>query len=336
MTRVTSHITRRDFLKLSGAAAIGFGFRDFPPGGSQVIGVPSFTLGRTVYSLRYYEQPTVYSKELGYYITDTIVNVYEERIGDPRPTTNPIWLRTDDGWLHSAYVQPVEDHLNTPVFDIPAKGMLCEVTVPYTVAWDTEKEKWKQAYRFYYKSTHWATYAFTGGTGITWYKVLDDRNGGFYYVQAEHLRPITAEDIAPISPGVPDKRIEVDLTKQRVIAYEGTRPVFTSRTATGYFEGDTPIGQFVVERKQPSRHMASELEGNAFDLPGVPWVCFISWTGVSLHGTYWHNDFGTPQSHGCINLPPKAALWVYRWTEPSVPLEDDYVETDNGTRVVIF
>jgi len=59
--------------------------------------------------------------------------------------------------------------------------------------------------------------------------------------------------------------------------------------------------------------MASNLQGNEFDLPGVPWVCYISWTGVSFHGTYWHNNYGTPQSHGCINLTPEAAKWIYRW-----------------------
>jgi lipoprotein-anchoring transpeptidase ErfK/SrfK len=155
-------------------------------------------------------------------------------------------------------------------------------------------------------------------------------------VEAPHLRPVTAEELSPISQDVRDKRIEIDLTRQRLTAIENGRPVFTTPTATGYFEGDTPIGEFIVERKQPTRHMASNLEGNEFDLPGVPWVCYISWTGVSFHGTYWHNNYGAPQSHGCINLTPEAAKWVYRWTNPFVPIEEDYVETDHGTRVIIY
>ena len=81
--------------------------------------------------------------------------------------------------------------------------------------------------------------------------------------------------------------------------------------------------------------MASNLEGNEFDLPGVPWVCYIAWTGVSLHGTYWHNNYGTPHSYGCINLNPKAAKWLYRWTAPYVPFDEDYVETENGTPVIV-
>jgi hypothetical protein len=66
-------------------------------------------------------------------------------------------------------------------------------------------------------------------------------------------------------------------------------------------------------------------------------VCFISWTGISLHGTYWHNNYGRPQSHGCINLTPQDALWFYRWTEPVLPAEKEYVATRmGGTKVVVY
>lgn len=334
---MSSRLSRRDFLKISAAATAGLGFRDFPPGGDPASNrPPSFSLGRTVYSLRYYEHPSFSSKELGFYNTDSIINIYQEKVGDPKPAHNPIWLRTDDGWVHSSYVQPVNRQLNDPVREIPVGGKLFEVTVPYTQAWLINENNWKRAYRFYYGSTYWVTYAFEGVTGDIWYQVIDDRYDEIYAVKAEHFRPVTADELTPISPGVKSKKVIVDLGRQRVIAYENERPVFTTRIATGYFEGDTPKGEFIVERKQPSRHMASTLEGNGFDLPGVPWVCYISWTGVSLHGTYWHHNYGTPQSHGCINLTPEAAKWVYRWTEPIVPVEEDYVESDNGTRVVVY
>lgn len=334
---MTSKITRRDFLKVSLLATTSIAFRDFPPGGDPYgKRPPSYSLGRAVYSLRYYERPSTSSEELGYYVTDAVVEILEERVGDPKPTHNPIWLRTPDGWIHSSYVQPVQNQENPPVEKIPAGGMLFEVTVPYTQAWIIEDNQWKRKYRFYYGSTHWATYAFRGVTGEYWYQILDDRYGDIYVVKAKDLRSVTSEELKPISPQMKDKLLEIDLEKQRLIAYEGSKPVFTTRIATGYFEGDTPKGEFIVERKQPSRHMASNLEGNEFDLPGVPWVCYISWTGVSLHGTYWHHNYGTPQSHGCINLLPEAAKWVYCWTDPYVPVSDDYVESDHGTRVVVF
>ena len=332
-----SELSRREFIKLGGAAAFGMAFRNFPPGGFPACrNSQYFTLGRTVYSLRYYQEPSYASQELGYYVTDSVVNVYEQALGDAKATKNPIWLRTDDGWINSAYVQPVRRILNTPVLDIPEKGMLFEVTVPITQSWQSEEMDWQRGYRFYYACTFWVHFTYTSKSGQVWYQVLDDKNKGFFFVQAEHMRPVTAQELTPISPGVPDKRIEVDLNQQRLIAYEGARPVFSSRTATGSFEGDTPIGEFRIERKQPSRHMESELSEDEYDLPGVPWVCYISWNGVSLHGTYWHNNYGTPQSHGCINLSPEAAKWIYRWTDPYVPVEENYLETDYGTRVIVF
>ncbi len=334
---MTSTINRRDFLKLLGAAAVGVGFRDFPPGGDPAgQRPPAYSLGRTIYSLRYYKQPSTSSPEVGYYVTDTVVDILEEAVGDPKPTHNPTWLLTKDGWLHSSYVQPVEDVLNEPVFEIPKNGLLAEVTVPYSQAWAITDRGWKRIYRCYFSTTYWIFNTFNGVNNTVWYQIYDERNKELYAVDAHHLRPITVAEVEPISPEVKDKHIEIDLTRQRMVAYEGNRPVFTTRIATGYFEGDTPIGEFRVERKQPSRHMASNLQGNEFDLPGVPWVCYISWTGVSFHGTYWHNNYGTPQSHGCINLTPQAAKWIYRWTDPVVPVEEDYVETKEGTRVIVF
>jgi hypothetical protein len=334
---MSSKITRGEFLKVCGAGAIGLAFRDFPPGGDPAAQrPPSFALGRTIYSLRYYDQPSFSSRELGFYVTDSVVEILEEKVGEPSPTHNPIWLLTEKGWIHSAFVQPVQNILNQPLLEIPPAGMLSEVTVPFSQAWWVTERGWKRVFRCYYGTTYWVTYAFSGVNGVIWYQFLDDRTKQTYLVQGEHLRPITAEELTPISPDFLDKQVEIDLTKQHLVAYEGRRAVFSTRTATGYFEGDTPVGEFRVERKTPSRHMASDLQGNEFDLPGVPWVCYISWTGVSFHGTYWHNNYGTPQSHGCINLTPEAAKWVYRWTVPFVALDEDYVESKSGTRVVIY
>jgi len=334
---MATNLTRREILKIAGISFLGFSFRDFPPGGDPASKrPPSFNMGRTIYSLRYYEKPSYSSKELGYYVTDTIVNILEERVGDPEPVHNPIWVRTEDGWLHSSYVQPVHNNSNEPVNNIPAGGMLVEVTVPYSQAYRVKEGSWKRSYRFYCGSTYWVYSAFRGINESVWYQIYDDRSNDFHVAEAKHFRPIQENEVTKISPYVENKRIDIFLDKQRLVAYENEVPVFTARIATGYFEGDTPQGEFRVERKQPTRHMASRAEGSEFDLPGVPWVCYISWTGVSLHGTYWHNNYGTPQSHGCINLSPKAAKWIYRWTDPFVPLDDDYVETDQGTRVIVY
>jgi lipoprotein-anchoring transpeptidase ErfK/SrfK len=100
--------------------------------------------------------------------------------------------------------------------------------------------------------------------------------------------------------------------------------VFIARAATGarFSNGDfsTPKGPHTVLYKSPSHHMmAGDPEAaNSFDLPGVPWINYITEDGLAFHGTYWHNDFGKPRSHGCINLTPQAARWLYRWTHPVV------------------
>ncbi|MCK4790762.1 MAG: L,D-transpeptidase family protein [Desulfobacteraceae bacterium] len=333
---MASKVNRRDFLKLSAAALAGLAFRDFPPGGERLQDKSSiFPLGRTVHSLRYYWLPSPNSEELGFYNTDTVVNILQETSGDPWTAHNSMWLRSEDGWFRSEYVQPVKNELNFPTLNIPAGGMLVEVTVPYTQSYVVKGDKKKHGYRFYYKSTHWVHNAYVSSNGIIWYMVLDDLSGDYAFVNGSHLRPIMREELTPISPDVRDKGIKVDLKRQRVTAYEGNRPVFTCLTSTGYYDGTTPRGEFRVERKQPSEHM-TPFEGNRYDLPGVPWVCYISWTGVSLHGTYWHNNYGTPESSGCINLTPEDALWFYRWTDPYVPPGEDYVETSEGTRVVVF
>lgn len=332
---MASKVNRRDFLKLSAAALAGLAFRDFPPGSDGLQDKSSaFTLGRTVHSLRYYRLPSLDSEELGYYTADTVVKILKKTSGYSEATNNVKWLKSEDGWFKGAYVQPVKYELNQPLTTVPASGMLVEVSVPYTQSYvDRDGEK-KRDHRFYYKSTHWVNNVIVVDNNLVWYQVLDDRSKDYSFVEAAHMRPIMPEEISPISPHVPDKVIKVDLEKQYVTAYEGSRPVFTAHTSTGYYDGTTPRGEHLVERKQPSSHMAP-LEGNRYDLPGVPWVCYISWTGVSLHGTYWHNNYGTPESSGCINLTPEDALWFYRWTDPYVPPGEDYVEASEGTRVVV-
>jgi hypothetical protein len=74
-----------------------------------------------------------------------------------------------------------------------------------------------------------------------------------------------------------------------------------------------------------------------FDLPAIPWDSYLTDSGVAIHGTYWHNDFGHTHSHGCINLSPADAKWIYRWTDPLVPPGERLVyEPGQGTLVQIL
>jgi lipoprotein-anchoring transpeptidase ErfK/SrfK len=145
------------------------------------------------------------------------------------------------------------------------------------------------------------------------------------------VRILPASELAPLSPEIPgvDKHIEIRLDAQLVLAYEAGRPVYGARASTGgiYRSGTytTPTGTFGTFHKRPSRHMAAgDLTASGFDLPGVPWVLYITDSGISIHGTFWHNDFGRPHSHGCINLSPSAARWLYRWSLPVVSPEKQF------------
>jgi lipoprotein-anchoring transpeptidase ErfK/SrfK len=130
------------------------------------------------------------------------------------------------------------------------------------------------------------------------------------------------------------------LRDQLVLAYESGNLVFATRASTGMRRQSgkytTPDGDFITFHKRPTRHMAAgDIAASGFDLPGVPWVLYLTKGGISFHGTYWHNDFGRPRSHGCINLTPSAAKWLYRWTLPTVPPDKELAYGYVGTKVEI-
>lgn len=293
-------------------------------------------------SLAVYRKPSFSSKLINMYWRDVVIPINAVTIGDKEPAHNRVWYKiNDEGYAHSGKVQPVSLTYNTPVTTLPENGTLGEITVPFTDAVWSPKRPERIAYRLYYSTVYWLMAAVKDEHGKVWYRVPDDKLKFEYYVNAEHVRPIPAEALTKISPQVParDKRLEIRLGEQVVVAYEGSKAVFMTRVASGgrFIDGDytTPTGRYITNRKRPSRHMASEdlAAPSAYDLPGVPWVCYLTRSGISFHGTYWHNDFGKPRSHGCINLSPQAARWVYRWTNPSVPFAEHTWDQDDGTRV---
>jgi hypothetical protein len=112
------------------------------------------------------------------------------------------------------------------------------------------------------------------------------------------------------------KYVEVSLSKQRLYAYENGRKVKEFPISSGTWRYPTPIGDFSVQRKVVSTRMKWEYgpnDPNNYDLPNVPHSQFFNGP-FALHGAYWHNNFGHPMSHGCINLPLHEAAWLYSWT----------------------
>ncbi len=330
-------ISRREFLKFGSTAFAASLWKpvSLAPTGDDPFPMrfPSYQLGRAALSGFYYKDADFNSQKMKGYNRSTVIKIYSQKESKPALDLLPTWYQTDEVWVNAAYIQPVRNELQTPIQDIPNGGFLGEVTVPFTHVWVEKGNTLKRKYFYYYGMTCWVDYLNTDKTGTVWYRIFDDLDEHYFWIPAVHVRQVPPEEVIPISPEVSDKRIKISLKDETLTAFENGQAVFACRVSTGAKEGDTKPGEYVVERKRPVRHMAP-MEGNGYDLPGVPWVCFISWTGVSIHGTYWHNNFGYPMSHGCINLPSPSAKWVYRWTLPEVPYETQSVK-ENGTPVII-
>lgn len=141
----------------------------------------------------------------------------------------------------------------------------------------------------------------------------DDGQGN--YVQPNTFTPSAAP--APTVTG--GKQIVVDVSDQRVYAYENGALVRSSLVSTGVSYYPTVIGDYSVYLKYESQTMS----GPGYNLPGVPYVLYF-YQGYSLHGTYWHSNFGTPMSHGCVNMMTPEAQWLYNWAPIGTPVHVQY------------
>jgi hypothetical protein len=284
-------------------------------------------------SIYSYQEPDFHSPRLDILQRDTLVDLYEQIEAPGGPAGNRRWYSLEQGYAHSAYLQRVEGaHLN-PVQDfIPEDGQLGEITLP--IAYSLRRwpnGSWEPLYRLYYDAVFWITSLVEGPDGRPWYGLTDDRIRAVYYVPAASMRPIPAEELTPISPQVPDKekRLEVSLADQVVRAFESDRLVFEADISSGALLSGTPRGRYHIQVKRPSRHMGDgrlTTDLTAYELPGVPWVSYFTGNGVAFHGAYWHDNFGSPISHGCLNMRNAEAQWVYRWSTPAASPSDWQVD----------
>ncbi len=107
-----------------------------------------------------------------------------------------------------------------------------------------------------------------------------------------------------------ERWIDVDLSNQRLVAYEGDTPVYWVTVSTGLPGTPTVTGQYRIYVKYPAQTMI----GPGYYLPVVPYVMYF-YEGYGIHGTYWHHNFGHPMSHGCVNAPTPDAQWLYNWAD---------------------
>ena len=144
----------------------------------------------------------------------------------------------------------------------------------------------------------------------------------------------------PEYPLVPtdEKWISVDLDHQRAYAWEGDKLLKKFAISSGKARTPTVTGVFRIRAKVSSQTMegGSVAEGDYYNLPNVQWVQYF-YQDYALHGAYWHNRFGTPTSHGCINLTNSDAKWLFDWASPTVPYRGwHFMESTNpGTLVIV-
>jgi hypothetical protein len=296
---------------------------------------------------------------------DTVIPWLREVNAETKDTNviNQRWVQTDKGFLPAAYIQPVKNEPNVPLQAMPAgqSGFWAEVTVPY-VDYVLENAEPSSPFLKYLRERNYPTRWYysqmlrvdqikiSDVTGKPVYRIvhpvyIENKFAGIendiMWADGAAFRPITADEMSPLSPNVDpaQKRIIVNLTYQTLSCFEGNSEVYFCRVSSGAkldAQGNpvdtwsTPVGDgHQTWRKSVSIHMAGGTVDAGYDTMGVSWCTFFAGSGVAIHSTFWHNNFGTARSHGCVNTLPEDAKWIFRWTTPDA-LADPYDVTIVG------
>lgn len=131
--------------------------------------------------------------------------------------------------------------------------------------------------------------------------------GDILYIPESSVTPPTIEEQG--------KKIVVVLLTQRLYVYEEGIPIKEYVVSTGLPDTPTVQGSYSIYKKYDSIGMS----GPGYNLPDVPWTMFF-FEGYAIHGTYWHDNFGSPMSHGCVNMKTDEAEWLYNWAETGTPV----------------
>jgi len=345
---------RRRFLKLATAAAVAL------PAWAVGLGMPRRTaraesdvdpeweetgpptpLGRiaTWWGQAVRETPTLRGTWLETKRRDDVINLYAAVEGEAPWPTNSTWFRTDGGYIHSGYVQPVRDDEQDVVRTVSATGFWAQIARPWAEARWTVNSPYRAA-KLYYGTVYRVVRTVVDEDDVAWYQLQEGYTPyrPSIYAPATSLRPISRRELRPISPGRNDKLIRIDRSAQTVSCYEGDRKVYGTPCGTGHHNTPTPRGEFTVLYKRHTRRMNVQNIPDPYDLPGVAYPTYFTWSGVAIHGTYWHNDYGRVHSHGCVNVSHGAARWIFRWVDPVCPYEAYTAEADSerpGTRVIV-
>ena len=362
-------ISRRDFLKLAG---MGLGsmtlepFKRFAQYNSPNLQFPTGEhLGRVsvfpnFYSAEIKAKPHEFAATVRNIPEDGLFEWLREVIGtNYYGGLSRSWVETPEGYIYTPFVQQIRNLPNTPMGAMPEgkPGFWAEVTVPHVELFIENPPIRSPSFRYmsetgqmprlYYSQVVWIDQIRTDEAGRIMYRWNEDFGHGYgygdvFWGDGTAFRMITDEEVAPISPDLDPalKTIVADVYYQTLSCYEGNTEVYFCKMASGVKEFATPVGTFYAWRKMYSINMSASVSQNGagYDTSAVSWPTFINGDGIAIHATFWHNYFGTPRSHGCLNLKPEDAKWIYRWTTPYVSLDQTEIKMEwpnVGTTVIV-
>jgi hypothetical protein len=334
-------MTRREFLKLGGTSLALLAlpsdplFTDAP-----VSEAPPASLGRiaTWWRQNVCKEASPSADVVTTKGRDEIIPLCAAVVGEAPWPSNPIWYRTKGGYIHSGYVQPVENSPQSEVVaDVGEPGFWAQICVPIAEA------RWNPAslytaHKLYYGTVYRVVGATRDDDGNWWYQLKDGITWSpGPYVPTWSVRRIPPDELSPISPGRPHKWIRIDIADQVLICFEREVAVFRTRISSGVGGLGTPLGDHRVLYQRHTQRMVGGSGDGRYDLPGVAFPVYFTRSGVAIHGTYWHNDYGRRHSHGCVNVTNEAARWIFRWVDPAVPYDQHTLmsASGEGTRIVV-
>jgi hypothetical protein len=265
--------------------------------------------------------------------------------------SNQRYVQTPEGYIYGSVVQPTHNRPNTPLSEMPAgqSGFWAEVTVPYVELahegniaspWLLDHIAYNFPPRLYYGQVVWIDRIRTSN-GFVEYRWNEGANGRgygygsygeFFWGDGAGFKVLTDADVAPIHPDVDpnDKTMLLNIDQQTLACLEAGREVYFCRVSTGRIYDpvsgqitdtyETPAGTLLTHWKIMSKNMTAGDEASGYSTPAVPWCTYIQ-GGVAIHGAHWHNAYGEPRSHGCVNVTAEDAKWIFRWSTPYVSLE---------------
>lgn len=343
---MTTNLSRRSFIKAAGLSMAGLAFgplksthaarQAYTPGVFQ----PSDRLGRVLEpELEIKTHPDENSQTVGTFAVDDVVPMLSQVVGPKLNYYAQRYIETPQGYVYAPYLQPVHDQPNQPLSALPQPGgMWVEVTIPFVdlqLANPPARSPWLKYTpqpRLYYSQIMWVDEIKTGEDGQILYHVME-RYGSYgdeFWAAGLAFRPLSLEETTPLHPEVEDKLVVVNVNYQTMSCLENGQEVYFCRVSTGpkVRNNDTnreswatPLGKHTIWRKLLSVHMTGGTTGGGYDLPGIGWTTLFSGQGMAIHSTFWHNSYGVPRSHGCVNASPDDAKWVFRWTMPVTPFE---------------